>query len=71
MATEIDHLKDQIQRIERELEDTKRRLARIESTAANTGDERPFTQLKGILKGKAHFTEQDIENAKIKARDIS
>lgn len=71
MATEIDHLRDQIQRIERELEDTKRRLSRIESAAANGRGERPFAQLKGILKGKVHFTEQDIEDAKIKARDIS
>lgn len=71
MATEIDLLKAEIARIERELEAAKRKLARVEQDDANgdaEGDVRPFAKLRGIWKG-VHFTEEEIESAEYKLDD--
>ena len=35
------------------------------------GEPFPFMKYAGFLKGKVHFTDEEIEAAKIKARDIS
>jgi hypothetical protein len=35
------------------------------------GEPFPFMKYAGFLKGKVHFTDEDIEAAKIKPRDLS
>jgi hypothetical protein len=46
-------------------------LARIERyKKEHPGEPFPFTKMRGILKGKVHWTDEDIEAAKIRPRDI-
>jgi predicted nucleic acid-binding Zn-ribbon protein len=71
MSTQIELLKADIARLEARLEETKRKLAKIEAESSNgsDADELPFNKLRGIWKG-ANFTQEEIDAAKIKVRDF-
>jgi hypothetical protein len=67
MATEIEELKAKVERIEGELESVRAKIRRLENKGAK--EPPPFTKLYGAWKG-ANFTNEEIEAAKIKARDL-
>jgi hypothetical protein len=46
-------------------------VQRLPSTGKHPGEPFPFMKVAGILKGKVHFTDEEIEAAKIKYRDFS
>jgi predicted nucleic acid-binding Zn-ribbon protein len=71
MAIEIDLLKAEIARIERELEDARSRLTKLNEKTNGASTVRPFATLRGVLKGKVHFSEDDIASLKIRSRDIA
>ncbi len=70
MATEIDLLQAEIARIERELAEAKRKLAHAGEHSNGDPVLAPFSQLRGVLKNKVHFTEQEIADLKIRSRDL-
>ncbi len=68
MATEIDELKAKIARIERELQDAKRKLSEAQSSENGAKKKMPFAELRGIWKG-ADFTYEEIKSAEYKLDD--
>lgn len=64
MGSELRTIELELKRIKAEIEAL---LRRIEAFKKLSPDEPPpFTKMAGILKGKAHFTDEDIEAAKIR-----
>jgi hypothetical protein len=66
MATELEELKSELDKLMREVGTLRARVRKLE--AANNGQP-GLIQARGILKG-ADFTEEEIEAAKIRVRDI-
>jgi len=69
MVTKADALRAEIARVERELAELHRRLKQEVQPQVTKSGKRPFAELRGILKGKVNFTEEDIEAAKIRPHD--
>lgn len=67
MATEIEELKTKVEHIEGELSAARAKIRRLEKKKSK--DPPPFTKLYGAWKG-AGFTDEEIEAAKIKVRDL-
>lgn len=58
-----------------ELEEIRKTIAAARARVArykkdHPGEPFPFTKMRGILKGKVHFTDEEIEAAKIRPRDF-
>lgn len=58
-----------------ELEEIRKTVAAARARVAryqkeHPGEPFPFTRMRGILKGKVHFTDEEIEAAKIRPRDF-
>ena len=68
MATDMKALKIELARIKRELEALEARIGKIEGQEA--GQDMPFAKMRGVWKGKVHFTEEEIEAAKIRVKDF-
>ena len=68
MATEIDLLRAELARIERELEAVRSKIEKLEKEGVE--EPRPFARLRGVWKGKVHFTQEEIDAAKIRVKDF-
>ncbi len=68
MTTESKKLTPEMQRIRREIAAARVRIAKYQEQ--HPGEPFPFTKMRGILKGKVHFTDEEIEAAKIRPRDF-
>jgi len=68
MATDMKALKIELARIKRELEALEARIGKIEGQEA--GPDMPFAKMRGIWRGKVHFTDEEIEAAKIRVMDF-
>jgi len=69
MTTESKKLTPERQRIRREIAAARARAAKYEKE--HPGEPFPFMKYAGFLKGKVHFTDEEIDAAKIKARDFT
>lgn len=69
MTTEIKVSEAEKERIRQMIADARARAARYRKE--HPGEPFPFMKYAGFLKGKVHFTDEEIEAAKIKARDLS
>ncbi len=67
MSTELEELRATIQMIERELSSVRAKVRALESREKNATP--LFSKLEGAWQG-AGFTEDDIEDAKAKIREI-
>jgi len=54
--------------LRRQIAEARARVAKWQKE--HPGEPFPFTKAKGILKGKVHFTDEEIEAAKIRPRDF-
>jgi len=68
MTTESRPLTPEMQRIRREIATARARIAKYKKE--HPGEPFPFMKYAGFLKGKVHFTDEEIEAAKIRPRDI-
>jgi hypothetical protein len=68
MTTESKKLTPEMQRIRRVIAEARRRIAKYQRE--HPGEPFPFMKMAGILKGKVHFTDEEIEAAKIRYRDL-
>ena len=68
MAIDVKAFKIELARIKREIEALEAKLSEIE--AQEPGTELPFAKMRGVWKGKVHFTEEEIEAAKIRVKDF-
>jgi len=68
MTTESKPLTPEMQRIRREIAAARAGIAKYKKE--HPGEPFPFMKMRGILKGKAHFTDEEIEAAKIRPRDF-
>jgi hypothetical protein len=57
-----------MQRIRREIAAARTGIAKYKKE--HPGEPFPFMKYAGFLKGKVHFTEEEIEAAKIKPREL-
>jgi hypothetical protein len=60
---------------ESEMENIRRQVAAARAgiekyKKEHPGEPFPFMKMRGILKGKVHFTDEEIEAAKIRPRDF-
>ena len=68
MTTESRPLTPEMQRIRREIAAARAGIAKYKKE--HPGEPFRFMKYAGFLKGKVHFTDEEIEAAKIKPRDI-
>ncbi len=68
MTTESKKLTPEMQKIRREIAATRARIAKYKKE--HPGEPFPFAKAFGIWKGKVHFTDEDIEAAKVRPRDF-
>ncbi len=68
MTTETKISEETKQRIRGMIADSRARTAQW--IKDHPGEPFPFTKLAGILKGKVHFTDEEIEAAKIRPKDF-
>ena len=68
MTTESRPLTPEMQRIRREIAAARAGIAKYKKE--HPGEPFPFMKYAGFLKGKVHFTDEEIEAAKIKPRDL-
>lgn len=68
MATQPKTLTREMQRIRRETAKTRAEIAKYKEE--HPGEPFPFAKLKGFWKGKVHFTDAEIDAAKIRARNL-
>lgn len=66
MATELDILRVQLAKIERQLQEVRSKIERLENQGA--AKTRPFAELRGIWKG-VDFTYAEIKEAEYKLRE--
>ncbi len=69
MALETKSTESVKEEIRRLVADARARAARYREE--HPGEPFPFMKVKGVLKGKVHFTDEEIEAAKIRPRDLS
>lgn len=68
MTTETKSSQSEMEKIRRDIAEVRARIAKYQKE--HPGEPFPFAKAKGIWKGKVHFTNEDIEAAKIKVRDL-
>jgi hypothetical protein len=68
MTTESKPLTPEMEKLRRDIAAARAGIAKYKME--HPGEPFPFAKLKGIWKGKVHFTDADIEAARIKARDL-
>jgi hypothetical protein len=68
MALEMKSTEAKLERLRREIAEVRARLA--EYQREHPGEPFPFTKAFGAWKGKVHFTDEDIEAARIRPRDF-
>lgn len=68
MATESKPLSAEMQRIRRQVAAARAGIAKYKKE--HPGEPFPFMKYAGFLKGKVHFTDEEIEAAKVKPRDF-
>jgi len=68
MALETKSTEDAMEKIRREIAEVRTRIAQYQRD--HPGEPFPFAKAKGAWKGKVHFTDADIEAAKIRVRDL-
>jgi hypothetical protein len=68
MALETKSSEAKMEKIRREIAEVRARIAEYQRD--HPGEPFPFAKAKGIWKGKVHFTDADIEAAKIRARNM-
>jgi hypothetical protein len=68
MALETRSTEEKLDRIRRDIAEVRTRIAEYQKN--HPGEPFPFAKAKGMWKGKVHFTDADIETARIKARDF-
>ena len=69
MTTETKVSRSEMARMRRQIADARARVAKFKKE--HPGEPFPFMKYAGFLKGKVHFTDEDIEAAKFKARDFT
>jgi len=69
MTTETKSSQSEMEKIRREIAEVRARIA--EYQREHLGEPFPFAKAKGVWKGKVHFTDAEIEAAKIRARDLA
>jgi len=68
MTTESKPLTPEMKRIRQQVAAARAGIARYKE--AHPGEPFPFVKMRGILKGKVRFTDEEIEAAKIRPRDF-
>jgi hypothetical protein len=68
MALETKSTEDKLEKIRREIAEVRARIAQHQRE--HPGEPFPFAKAKGIWKGKVHFTDADIEAARIRPREL-
>ena len=68
MTTESKALTPEMQKLRREIAAARAGIAKYKKE--HPGEPFPFMKYAGFLKGKVHFTDEEIEAAKIKPRDL-
>ena len=58
----------ELEKIRREIAEARARIAKYQEE--HPREPFPFAKLKGVWKGRVHFTDAEIESAKIRARDL-
>jgi hypothetical protein len=67
MALETKSTEEKLERIRREIAEVRARIAGWQRE--HPGEPFPFAKSFGAWKGKVHFTDEDIEAARIRPRD--
>jgi hypothetical protein len=68
MTTEPKVPSAEVIRVRKELAETRKRIARYKKE--HPGEPFPFAKMYGAWRGKVHFTDEDIEAAKIRPREF-
>jgi hypothetical protein len=68
MALETKSTEEKLERIRREIAEVRSRIAEYQRD--HPGEPFPFAKAFGMWKGKVHFTDEDIEAARIRPRDF-
>lgn len=68
MALETKSTESEMERIRREIAEVRARIAKYQKE--HPGEPFPFMKYAGFLKAKVHFTDEEIESAKIRPRDF-
>jgi hypothetical protein len=68
MTTESKRLTPEMEKLRREITEARARAAKFREK--HPGEPFPFMRMKGILKGKVNFTDEEIEAAKIRPREL-
>jgi hypothetical protein len=68
MATETKATQSEMENIRQQVAAARARIARYRRE--HPGEPFPFTKMRGVLRGKVHFTDEEIEAAKIRPRDL-
>jgi len=68
MALETKPSQSEKEKVRRQIAEARARIAQYKKE--HPGEPFPFTKARGILKGKVHFTDEEIEAAKIRPRDL-
>jgi hypothetical protein len=66
MATELDEIRAELRRVSREVEMLRKKLNRL---ARDDKESVSLADLRGVWKG-ANFTEEEIEAAKIRVKEV-
>ena len=69
MTTESKPLTPEMENLRRQITEARAKAAKYRKE--HPGEPFPFMKYAGFLKGKVHFTDEEIEAAKIKPRDLS
>jgi hypothetical protein len=69
MALETKSTESEMENIRRLVAESRARAAKYRKE--HPGEPFPFMKYAGFLKGKVHFTDEDIEAAKIRPRDLT
>jgi hypothetical protein len=68
MTTESKPLTHEMKELRRQITEARARAAKYRKE--HPGEPFPFMKYAGFLKGKVHFTDEEIDAAKIKPRDL-
>lgn len=68
MALETKSSEAKLEELRREIAEVRARIKKWQQE--HPGEPFPFAKAKGMWKGKVHFSDADIEAAKIRARDF-
>jgi len=68
MAIETKSTEDAMEKIRREIAEVRARIAKYQRE--HPGEPFPFAKAYGAWKGKVHFTDEDIEAARVRPREL-